>query len=442
MSVYRLKDKPHGKPRALPWRAVVPREGQNPLRKQFRSREEATVWEGEQRRVERLKDIPAYRQAQELQTLKNVTVRDLIDDYINSKPNVHPNNIFTLRQFAREDICDKSVLAFTEQDANRWIAKKQNETWKPPGSKGEPKPLTPRTVRRQVNIIMQVFTHAKKFREGCASLANPFAEIEIKGATGGTRDRSLEDGELDRILEACKRCLSPNNYYIPLAIWLAIDTAMRRQEIFNLRWSDIDADKRRITIRKSKTDKVTGNAGGTIVLPVMAKHLLITLAGMRHHLSKLPNEEFEPEGGNDGFAKPDDKGQKTLIFTFPQTDERIFPMTGGAFSQAFDKVLKRAGVEDFHFHDFRREANLRFYYAGLTKEERDLMKRHANKDMDRVYFGRNPLFKAIQDKLDRFVLGGKTYKEMMDTQGEVDIPEAKQLHLAVKKWGREPHPTK
>ena len=93
MSVYRLKDKPHGKLRGLPWRAVVPREGQSPLRKQFRSRDEATIWESEQRRVERLKDIPAYRQAQELQTLKNVTVRDLIDDYINSKPNVHPNNI-------------------------------------------------------------------------------------------------------------------------------------------------------------------------------------------------------------------------------------------------------------------------------------------------------------------------------------------------------------
>ena len=441
MSVYRLKDKPHGKLRGLPWRAVVPREGQSPLRKQFRSRDEATIWESEQRRVERLKDIPAYRQAQELQTLKNVTVRDLIDDYINSKPNVHPNNIITLRQFAREDICEKSVLAFTAQDANRWIAKKQQETWKPPGSKGEPKPLTPRTVRRQANIVMQVFSHAKKFREGCASLTNPFAGIEITGATGGTRDRSLEDGELDSILAACKRCLPPNNYFIPLAIWLAIDTGMRRQEIFNLKWSDIDTDKRRIFIRKSKTDKVTGNAGGTIVLPVMAKHLLITLAGMRHHFYNLPNAEFEPEGENDDFAKPEE-GRKTIIFTFPQDNERIFPMTGGAFSQAFDKVLKRAGVTDLHFHDFRREANLRFYYAGLTKEERDLMKRHANKDMDRVYLGRNPLFKTIQDKLDRYVLGGKTYKEMMDTQGEVDIPEAKQLHLAVKKWGQEPNPTK
>ncbi len=87
----------------------------------------------------------------------------------------------------------------------------------------------------------------------------------------------MEDGELERILEACKHCLEPNSYFVPLAIHLAIDTGLRRQEIFNLMWSDIDDANRRIRIRKSKTDKATGNVGATIVLPAKAKALLITL---------------------------------------------------------------------------------------------------------------------------------------------------------------------
>ena len=45
-------------------------------------------------------------------------------------------------------------------------------------------------------------------------------------------------------------------------------------------WADIDDNNRRIRIRKSKTDKATGNVGATIVLPAKAKALLLTLAAV------------------------------------------------------------------------------------------------------------------------------------------------------------------
>src|SRR5262249_52464614 len=152
-------------------------------------------------------------------------------------------------------------------------------TWKPPGSNGEAKPLSPRTIRRLLNIIQRVFSWTIEFRSGFESLPNHFRGIRIAGSTGGKRTRSLLDGELDRILDACKKCHADNNYYLPLAIHLAIDTGMRRAEIFNLTWADIDDVNRRITIRKSKTDKATGNLNRVrIVLPALAKHLLIMLA--------------------------------------------------------------------------------------------------------------------------------------------------------------------
>src|SRR5262245_31705353 len=157
MSVYRLKDRPHGKPRKLPWRAVVPRPGQTPLKKQFADRQEATVWEAERKKEERLRDVPEFQRSQEIKSLRQHTVRDLIFDHIKANPGMGSNDILSLNQFARDKICLKSVLDFSKQDVHRWIEKKRKETWKPPGSKGDGKPISPRTVRRQANIIQRVF---------------------------------------------------------------------------------------------------------------------------------------------------------------------------------------------------------------------------------------------------------------------------------------------
>jgi len=406
MSVFKLKD---SKSRSLPWRAVVPKQGGGRLTKQFATRQEATDWEREMKTQERMKDVPAYRQMAELKELGQHTVKDVVQFYVESNPQLPKNTLITLRAFLRDDICSKNLLQLTKQDVNWFIDKKKHETWKSPGSNGEAKPLSPRTIRRLLNIVQRVFSWTTEFRSGFEHLPNHFAGIRIAGSTGGRRRRSLHDGELERIMEACEKCHAPNNYYIPLAINLAIDTAMRRSEIFNLTWKDIDDVNRRITIRKSKTDKKTGNLNGVkIVLPALAKHLLVTLAMFRQ-----PKEE----GG---------------WFAYPSDNKKIFPMEPRAFTQAWEKVLQRAGIEGLHFHDLRREANTRFIKANLTVEERNLMLRHADKSMNAVYIGEETLLKGIQDKLDRFVLDGMTLEQAYEN-GRVDLAEARQLHLPVRK---------
>jgi integrase len=146
--------------------------------------------------------------------------------------------------------------------------------------------------------------------------------------------------------------------------------------------------------------------GATIVLPAKAKALLITLVMALIEI-----------GG----------GDRKEEWPFPTMDERIFPMSGKAFSQAWGDVLRRADIPDLHFHDLRRTANTRFIQAGLTVEEHNLMLRHADKSMQAVYIGRNHLLKGIQDKLDRYVLNGLTMDEAYDKGmvmdfGEMTIP--------------------
>jgi len=407
MSLHHLKDRPHGNPRKLPWRAVVARKGQKPLAKQFATREEASIWEAELKKQERLRDAPEYKQSQELKALRQRTIRDLIFDYIKSHPEMNTSDVLSLNQFARENICAKSVLDFSRQDVFRWIEKRKNETWKSPGSNGDAKPITPRTVRRQANIIQRVFQYTIDHRDGFSSLPNPFRGVEIQGSTGGRRERTLEGDELQRILQNCKFCRGENKLYLPLGVLLAIETGMRRQEIFNLTWQDIDIENRRIMIRKSKTDKKTGNRNGTtIVLPKAAMSLLKSLVLIKRGFDE----------GVEGLSLPQ----------FPKDDgDRIFPMTGEAFTQAFTDVLKRAGIKNLTFHDLRREANSRFIRAGLTVQEQNLMLRHADKSMNAIYTGRSFLLNGIQRKLDQFVSDTATAtvdRELQTLTIEIALP--------------------
>ena len=380
MSVFRIKT---GKARTLPWRAVVSRKGQKPLVSHFANRLEAQMWEADRRKAFRLRDVAEYKQAKELESLRGYSVRDLVMDHIKLNPNLGTADMLALHNFAREKLASKSVLDFSRQDVFQWVERKQQITWKPPGSNGQGKRILPRTIRRQASAIQRAFEYAKETRDGFAGLINHFRGIRIVGSSGGRRERSLEGNELERILEACKSCRPPNNFYVPLAIYLAIDTGLRRQEIFNLTWNDINDTNRRIHIRKSKTDKVMGRSNGTtIVLPLKAKRMLQMVGRVRFNTR-----------------------------TYPQNDQRIFPMTQIAFTQSWGNALKRAGISGLHFHDLRREANIRFHNAGLTVEERNMMLRHADDSMNAIYLGRNHLLNIIQDKLDRHTLGGITLAE-------------------------------
>jgi hypothetical protein len=213
------------------------------------------------------------------------------------------------------------------------------------------------------------------------------------------------EGELQRLERACEACRGLNRTYVLLAIYLAIETGMRLQEIFNLTWPDVDIQNRRIAIRKSKTDRVSDYDGRTIVMNVVARALLAAL-----HIRLIINFRYSKE-------------------------DRIFPMTREAFKQSWADVVKRADIEDLHFHDLRREAGSRFDEAGLTRGEHDLMMGHANKDMASLYIRAD--LKSIQDKLDRHRFGGKTWQEVEEDINE--RPGRKQfdecLHRGVELWG-------
>ncbi len=95
-----------------------------------------------------------------------------------------------------------------------------------------------RSVAR-VNRELSLLRHALKIAIGEGWLhKNPFVGPKplIHTADEVKRKRVLERDEEMRLLEACR---GPRGHLMPIII-CAIDTGMRRGEIFKLKWSDLD----------------------------------------------------------------------------------------------------------------------------------------------------------------------------------------------------------
>jgi integrase len=440
------------RPRPRPYRARIEHKDWNagkPVIKMFQKEAEARRWIREQEaKFDSSGMLPTFKD------LQRRTVEELFQTYMNETPDLGESersyfNAFlaarkkdnpNLLEPLRRDICGMSLAAFDDLQAENYKNFWLKATWK--GTQ-----ITPAAVHREINAIQPAWKWARKHWR-LKNLENPFRDIEIK-QSDVARDRRLEPGELDKLTAACKACLGLKRYYMPLAIYLAVETGMRRKEMLTLTWEDVDIDRRIIKIRNSKTGKPR-----LIVLTIMAAFALLRLhvallyqhranldrelpAGVRPEQLSNPDLKADIETIQAGYAAEEKelkgryywtKGYNRVWEDFPktvkehyrynQTDRIFFDFSedGHAFEQVWDDIRRRAGLKHsdrskrLTWHDLRREAGSRFDEAGLTKGEHDLMMGHANRDMASRYI--RAYLKSIQDKLDKYTLGGKTQQEL------------------------------
>jgi integrase len=162
---------------------------------------------------------------------------------------------------------------------------------------------------------------------------NPLAQLSING-TDQRRERRLRDGELAQLLTAAKT--SRNPFLVPIILF-ALVTAMRRGEILAVKWSDIDLAASALLISSTKN-------GHARVIPLIPEAI-------------------------------------KLLDSLPRSGERVFPLRANALRLAWERLRKRAGLEDFHFHDLRHEAISRFFEAGLSTVEVALISGHRDARM-------------------------------------------------------------
>lgn len=139
------------------------------------------------------------------------------------------------------------------------------------------------------------------------------------------RERILTREEEERMLLAC---VGWRAHLRPILI-CALDTGMRRGELFKLRWADVDFDNKLITIRAFNTKTMRERRVG--LTERLAGELAILYA-------KNPNPE-------------------ALLFGI------------GSVKNSFNKVRREAGVTDLRFHDLRHTYATRLVSKHLPLSE-------------------------------------------------------------------------
>ncbi len=141
------------------------------------------------------------------------------------------------------------------------------------------------------------------------------------------RERILTREEEARLIDGCE----DRRQHLRALITVAVDTAMRRGELFKLRWSDVDLASGRITVRaeNAKTEKMR--------VVGMTKRMLAELTNL---WDKSPQNQNE------------------LVFGIVST-----------IKNGWKSLCLEAGVEDLRFHDLRHTATTRLIRAGVPVSE-------------------------------------------------------------------------
>jgi integrase len=182
------------------------------------------------------------------------------------------------------------------------------------------------TVNRELFLLRRVLNVA--VREGWL-IRNPMTP-------GGTMISLADESRRERILtrdeetELLASCVGPRAHLRPI-LTIALDTGMRRSEIFKLCWPDVDFTHKLITIQAFNTK-------------TMRERRVAMTPRLERELRQLRQA-----------APPDCTG---LVFGIKDTVKR-----------SFDTAKRKAGLKDVRFHDLRHTAATRLVQGHIPLSE-------------------------------------------------------------------------
>lgn len=127
------------------------------------------------------------------------------------------------------------------------------------------------------------------------------------------------------------------------AIWrLSAMTGMRRGEVLGLRWSDIDLDRSRLSVRQALVA-----VGYEVVHSTPKSHCARVIDLDAETVEQLRGHRRRQEAERAEWGD-DYKGQELVVAK--ENGEPIHPHT---FSQAFERLIEKAGLRTIRLHDLR-----------------------------------------------------------------------------------------
>lgn len=163
--------------------------------------------------------------------------------------------------------------------------------------------VEPATVNRELSCLKHIYTKAIEW--GYVK-ENPARKVKLLKEPVG-RLRYLEMEDIHRLINSCSKELRP-------IVLVALNTGMRKGEILNLKWENIDFKNRLMSLEKTKTNERR-------IIPM-----------------------------NDLLFKTIKKLLRKSEYLFPYKNNGI-PLKN--VRKSFASALKKANIEDFRFHDLR-----------------------------------------------------------------------------------------
>ena len=176
--------------------------------------------------------------------------------------------------------------------------------------------VKPGTVNRELTCLKYMFTVAEKF--GKFDGKNPVKQVKF------LQQRQYEMKILDR--NEIKRLIDASTGYLRAMIIMALNTGMRKGEIFNLKWNSVDFVDNYIYVKETKSN----------VMRKIPMNFVV-----RSTLKEI-------------------KRESDFVFASPKTGKHF---TGTLHS--FKTACKNAGINNLRFHDLRHTAATFMVMGGI-----------------------------------------------------------------------------
>lgn len=272
---------------------------------------------------------------------KKHTLRDMVDRYIRDVLPQKPKS--ERKQTAQLLWWKKRIGHLLLADVTPAILVEQRDDFaKEKMRNGEMR--SPSTVARYLAALSHAFTIA--VREWNWIEDSPMRKVSKPKEPRG-RVRFLDEDERTRLLHACK---NSKNSYLYMIVILALSTGMRRGEIMNLTWKDVELENKRIVLQYTKN-------GERRVVPLVGYALeLLT--------------EYSKCRRLDSF----------LVFPGERDPKKPFN-----FRSAWETAVAESELEDFRFHDLRHSFASALAMNKATQTELRILLGHKSHSMTARY---------------------------------------------------------
>lgn len=190
---------------------------------------------------------------------------------------------------------------------------------------------SPLRVNKEMQVLSSIFTLALEKQLISSRPRTTMFRVSSE------RIRYLTPDEENRLFEQLESC----EWLKPIVL-IALHTGMRRGEICNLQWFDLNFDRGLIHVRNTKNGK-----DRIIPMNATVRQLLETQRVLR---ARKAQENAE---------KGESKVPSPYVFPSPRTEKRLVEI-----KYSFVRAVKQAKITDLRFHDLRHTAATRMGDAG------------------------------------------------------------------------------